>query len=74
VFVDERADDHGLTVGSPVSITTPSGTKLDLTVKGIFDPPSGGSFGNHVLGGPRQLSDRGPYSFVTMDGVTDANT
>ena len=47
-FVDEDfADDHNLTVGSPISITTPAGKKLDLTVKGIFDPPAGGSpFGN----------------------------
>jgi putative ABC transport system permease protein len=80
-FVDEDfADDHNLTVGSPISITTPAGTRLDLTVKGIFDPPAGGSpFGNVTFSSqtfdenydqPQNL-----YSFVEMDGgVTDANT
>ena len=80
-FVDEDfADDHNLTVGSPISITTPAGKKLDLTVKGIFDPPAGGSpFGNVTFSSetfdanydqPQNL-----YSFVDMDGgVTAANT
>ena len=80
-FVDEDfADDHNLTVGSPISITTPTGKKLDLTVKGIFDPPAGGSpFGNVTFSSetfdanydqPQNL-----YSFVDMDGgVTAANT
>ena len=80
-FVDEDfADDHNLTVGSPISITTPTGKKLDLTVKGIFDPPAGGSpFGNVTFSSetfdanydqPQNL-----YSFVEMNGgVTDANT
>jgi putative ABC transport system permease protein len=80
-FVDDGfADDHNLKVGSPITITTPSGKKLDLTVKGIFDPPNGGSpFGNVTFSSdtfdanfdqPQNL-----YSFVAMDGgVTDANT
>jgi len=80
-FVDEDfADDHNLTVGSPISITTPTGKKLDLTVRGIFDPPAGGSpFGNVTFSSetfdanydqPQNL-----YSFVEMNGgVTDANT
>jgi putative ABC transport system permease protein len=80
-FVDDGfADDHNLTVGSPISITTPAGKQLDLTVKGIFDPPAGGSpFGNVTFSSdtfdanydqPQNL-----YSFVETDGgVTDANT
>jgi putative ABC transport system permease protein len=80
-FVDDGfADDHNLTVGSPISITTPAGKQLDLTVKGIFDPPAGGSpFGNVTFSSdtfdanydqPQNL-----YSFVEADGgVTDANT
>ena len=80
-FVDDSfADDHNLKVGSPISITTPAGKKLDLTVKGVFDPPAGGSpFGNVTFSSetfdqnydqPQNL-----YSFVEMDGgVTDANT
>jgi putative ABC transport system permease protein len=81
VFVDnDFADKHDLTVGSPISITTPTGTKLDLTVKGIFDPPAGGSpFGNVTMSSdtfdanydqPQNL-----YSFVeTEGGVTEQNT
>jgi putative ABC transport system permease protein len=80
-FVDDGfADDHDLSVGSPISITTPSGTKLDLTVKGIFDPPTGGSpFGPVTFSAEtfdENYSDpQNLYSFVTMaGGVTDANT
>ena len=80
-FVDDGlADDHNLTVGSPIKITTPTGKVLDLTVKGIFDPPAGGSpFGTVTFSSetfdenydqPQNL-----YSFVrTEGGVTDANT
>ena len=80
-FVDDGyADDHGLRVGSPIEMTFPNGTKATYTVKGIFDPPTGGSpFGNVTIStsswdkhveNPRNL-----YSFVAMKGdVTDANT
>jgi putative ABC transport system permease protein len=80
-FVDDGfAEDHNLTVGSPITITTPAGKQLELTVKGIFDPPAGGSpFGNVTFSSdtfdenydqPQNL-----YSFVETDGgVTDANT
>ena len=80
-FVDDGfAEDHDLTVGSPLTITTPAGKKLELTVKGIFDPPAGGSpFGNVTFSSetfdanydqPQNL-----YSFVeAKGGVTDANT
>jgi putative ABC transport system permease protein len=80
-FVDDSfADDHNLHVASPISITTPTGKKLDLTVKGIFDPPAGGSpFGNVTFSSqtfdanydqPQNL-----YSFATTrGGITDANT
>ncbi|HEX5469114.1 MAG TPA: FtsX-like permease family protein [Gaiellaceae bacterium] len=80
-FVDDDfADDHNLTIGSPVKITAPSGTVVPLVVKGIFDPPAGGSpFGAVTFSAatfdknydqPENL-----YSFVKMSGgVTDANT
>ena len=43
-FVDEDfAKKHDLKVGSPVEITFANGTTATFTVKGIFDPPSGGS-------------------------------
>ena len=81
-FVDDGfADDHNLTVGSPISITTPAGKQLDLTVKGIFDPPAGGSpvRQRHVL--ERDVRRRTTTSRRTSTrsceadgGVTDANT
>ena len=80
-FVDDGfAKDHGLSVGSPITVTVPSGKQLELTVKGIFDPPAGGSpFGavtfssatfDKVYDSPRNL-----YTFILMDGgESDANT
>jgi len=80
-FVDDGfADDHNLSVGSPISIMTPAGTELDLTVKGIFDPPTGGSpFGPVTFSSEtfdaNYADPQNLYSFVTMQGgVTDANT
>ena len=80
-FVDDGfADDHGLKIGSPVAIETPAGKKLDLTVKGIFEPPSGGSPFGQVTFSSETFDENYPdpqnlYSFVTMrGGVTPANT
>jgi putative ABC transport system permease protein len=43
-FIKDRyADDHSLKVGSPLTMTTPTGKTLRLHVKGIFDEPKGGS-------------------------------
>src|SRR5262249_27158170 len=43
-FVNDRfADDHSLSVGSPLTVTTPAGKTLRLHVKGIFDQPKGGT-------------------------------
>ncbi len=69
-----------MTVGSPLVVITPSGQSLDLRLKGIFDPPTGGSpFGNVTVSSatfdshwqqPLNL-----FTFIKMrDGVTDANT
>jgi ABC-type antimicrobial peptide transport system permease subunit len=80
-FVDDGfAEDHDLTVGSPVTIIVPSGERVGLTVKGIFEPPTGGSpFGpvtfssatfDELYDSPRNL-----YTFIRMDGgVSEANT
>jgi putative ABC transport system permease protein len=80
-FVDDGfAEDHNLRIGSPLTITVPTGERLQLTVKGIFDPPTGGSpFGNVTFSSetfdanysqPQDL-----YSFVeTSGGVTEENT
>ncbi|MDX6401069.1 MAG: putative transport system permease protein, partial [Gaiellaceae bacterium] len=74
------AKDHKLTVGSPMSLKTPTGSVLHLKLIGIFDPPKGGSpFGDvtfsatrfdHEYANPQNL-----FAFVkTSGGVTDANT
>jgi putative ABC transport system permease protein len=74
------AKDHKLTVGSPITLKTPSGGVLHLKLLGIFDPPKGGSpFGDvtfstarfdHEYSNPQNL-----FAFVkTSGGVTDANT
>ena len=80
-FVDDGfAKDHGLTIGSPITVTVPSGERLELKVKGIFDPPAGGSpFGtvtfssatfDRYFDSPRNL-----YTFILMDGgESDQNT
>ena len=79
-FVDkDYAKSHHLTLGSPVPLTFANNTKELFTVKGIFDPPTGGSpfgrvtisdasFDRHVPE-PQNL-----YSFVLMrGGQTAAN-
>jgi putative ABC transport system permease protein len=80
-FIDDGfAEDHNLTVGSPIKVTAPDGTAVPLVIKGIFDPPPGGSpFGIVTFSAatfdknydqPENL-----FSFVKMTGgVTDANT
>ena len=79
-YVDkDYAKSHHLTLGSPVPLTFANSTKELFTVKGIFDPPTGGSpfgrvtisdasFDRHVPE-PQNL-----YSFVLMrGGQTAAN-
>src|SRR5262249_37507494 len=39
----DYAKSHDLSAGSPILLMTPGGGSLDLKVKAIFDPPSGGS-------------------------------
>jgi ABC-type antimicrobial peptide transport system permease subunit len=79
-FVDnDYAKKHNLTVGSPLTLTSPNGSRLPLQVHGIFDPPTGGSpFGpvtisasawDKIYDQPQNI-----YSFVQMKGgETDAN-
>jgi putative ABC transport system permease protein len=80
-FVDDGyAKDHSLSLGSPITVIVPSGARLQLKVKGIFDPPAGGSpFGtvtfssatfDRVYDSPRNL-----YTFIQMGGGdTEQNT
>ncbi|MEP6909367.1 MAG: FtsX-like permease family protein [Actinomycetota bacterium] len=80
-FVDDGyASDHHLGVGSPIAVLTPTGKRLDLVVKGIFKPPSGGSpFGHATFSSAifdaNYESPKNLFTFIQMRaGVTDANT
>jgi ABC-type antimicrobial peptide transport system permease subunit len=76
---DDYAKDHDLQVGSSLDLTFPNGQTKTFVVKGIFDPPTGGSpFGRVTISTdawdeqfeqPRNL-----YTFLAMEGdQTDAN-
>jgi putative ABC transport system permease protein len=76
---DSYANTHHLRIGSPVVVTTPTGTRARLAIEGIFKPPNGGSpFGPVTMSAatwdrlyqqPENL-----YSFVKMrGGETAAN-
>ena len=80
-FVDDAfAEDHDLRVGSTIPVQVPSGNTLQLEVKGIFEPPAGGSpFGNVTISSEtfdrEYESPRNLYTFVLMDGgITPENT
>ncbi len=73
-FVDKGyAKSHHLVVGSPIALTFANGSHKTVVVRGIFDPPAGGSpFGKVTISqatwdkfneNPRNL-----YSFVRMRG------
>jgi putative ABC transport system permease protein len=79
-FVDkDYAKSHHLSLGSPVPLTFANGTKELFNVKGIFDPPTGGSpFGRVTISAAswdRHVPDpENLYSFVLMrGGQTEAN-
>ena len=79
-FVDnDFAKKHDLELGSPVEVTFASGTKKTFDVKGIFDPPTGGSpFGvvtiSTTVWDAEVPQPENVYSFVKMKGgETDAN-
>jgi putative ABC transport system permease protein len=76
---EDYAKDHDLTVASPIPLTFASGARKRFVVRGIFEPPTGGSpFGPVTISArtwdrfneqPRNL-----FSFVIMEGgQTDAN-
>jgi putative ABC transport system permease protein len=39
IVTADYAEDHHVSVGSPLAIQSPSGDKLAVTVRGIYDPP-----------------------------------
>ena len=80
-FVDDTyATDHDLRIGSPITIQVPSGKQVELEVRGIFKPPTGGSpFGPVTFSSEtfdrEYNSPRNLYTFIQMrGGVTEANT
>ena len=80
-FVDEDyAEDHDLREGSTIPVQVPSGKTLQLKVKGIFDPPAGGSPFGHVTFSSETFdreyeSPKNLYTFVLMrGGITEENT
>ena len=70
---DDYAKDHNLQVGSSVVVETPSGEKLRLVVRGIFDPPTGGSPFGHVTFASSTFDRAYPnpenlFTFLKMQG------
>ncbi len=58
IVADRFASSHHLKLDSPIKVVPPSGVPIQLTVKGIFKPPTGGS----------------PFGAVTFSAKTfDAN-
>jgi putative ABC transport system permease protein len=79
-FVDnDYAKDHDLSVGSRVPITFVTGKKETFIVKGIFDPPTGGSPFGHVTISAATWDAQNPqpkdlFSFFKLNGgESDAN-
>ena len=76
VFVDDGyAKDNNLTTGSRVAITFPNGNTRTFVVKGVFNPPPGGSpFGTVTISAAawdREVpSPENLFSFVKMAGGT----
>ena len=79
-FVDDGfAKDHDLTVGSSVPVTFVTGNTRTFKVKGIFDPPTGGSPFGPVTVSAATWDAENPqpqdlYTFVKIaGGESDAN-
>ena len=80
-IVPERfADKHHLRLNSPLTVVTPSGKTLDLSVTGIFKPPTGGSafgdvtFSAHTFDANFQ-DPSNMYTLLKMKGgATTANS
>jgi putative ABC transport system permease protein len=76
---DGFAEQHDLQLGSPVDVTFPNGETLTFEIRGIFDPPSGGSPFGTVTISAETWDDQVPrprnlFSFVKIEGGdTEAN-
>jgi putative ABC transport system permease protein len=74
---DRYADDHSLTVGSPLVVSTPTGTTLQLRLEGIFDQPKGGSPFEGIVVSKATFDDAfanhdNEFTFVNMQGGATA--
>ncbi len=75
----DYAKKHDLTVGSRIALETPSGGHIPLVLRGIFDPPKGGTpFGDITISAQRfdreYANPQNLYAFIdTRGGATDAN-
>ena len=79
-FVDkDYAKSHRLAIGSPIALTFANGTRQTFRLRGIFDPPTGGSpFGRVTISqsawDAHNANPQNLYSFVRMSGgQSDAN-
>ena len=79
-FIDKNyAKKHNLRLGSQVNVTFPNGNTKTFAIRGVFDPPSGGTpFGPVTISAAawdaQVPSPENLYSFVKMTGgTTDAN-
>ena len=76
----QYAKDHHLAVGDPIAVETPTGSTLHLRLRGIFDPPKGGSpFGDITISAARfdreYANPENIFSFIkTRTGVSDKET
>jgi putative ABC transport system permease protein len=80
IVAKSYAKDNGLKIGSPIVLTTPTGSTINLKLRGIFDPPKGGTpFGDVTISTERfdreYANPQNLFTFVKINGgVTDANT
>ena len=70
---DAYAEDHNLSLGKPVKVLFPNGESKTFRVKGIFDPPAGGSpFGTITMSSETfdEFSEqpKNLFVFITTDG------
>jgi putative ABC transport system permease protein len=76
----DYAKSHHLLVGSTLVLNTPTGKALSLDVRGIFDPPKGGSpYGDITISAQRFDAEypypQNIYTFINVKGgVSAANT
>ncbi|HEX5782328.1 MAG TPA: FtsX-like permease family protein, partial [Solirubrobacteraceae bacterium] len=73
----DYADDQGLAVGDGLALQTPSGEKLALTVRGVYDPPQARQMLKSISIGQATFDRSFPtpknaYTFLEADAAADA--